>query len=272
MTYQLDQRQRCAPAAVDHDAPLVPALPVGGFSQRPALGRVRAVILDVEGTLVDSVLPTLCAWQDVLSDHGYCFTTSELHRYSGLAAPDLLAAVLPPTVPDAVRRAIAVRQRDIYLAKYIARVRAFDGVGGLIRELAAEGFCIALATSCDRKLLNHYLALIDCPQDALDAIVCGKRAIPAKPDPRALELAVKRLSLPAAQVVAVGDTPFDAQAAVRAGVQPIGVLTGYFSRPTLAAAGCCDVFDDAAALLRQLIAATATDAAEADRRQAVPSA
>src|ERR1700752_4785180 len=106
--------------------------PLNGKTARTDVRQIEAVVFDVDGTLVDSVLPTLCAWQDVLSDYGYCFTPAELHRWSGHAPGDMLAGLLPASVPVLVRKAIACRQREVYSAKYLHRVRAFGGAGELI--------------------------------------------------------------------------------------------------------------------------------------------
>jgi phosphoglycolate phosphatase-like HAD superfamily hydrolase len=232
-------------ASLMEELPLVPAAPQLSEPHPP-----EAIIFDVEGTLVDSVLPTLCAWQDALSDHGFCFTTSELHRCSGLGTDGLLDALLPADARDAVREPIARRQQELYRSKYLDRVRAFDGVADALRDLKAAGVKIALATTCDRKLLDRYLSLMTCPAAVANAIVCRRKS-----SPELLETALRRLAVPAsANVLAVGATPYNAQAAVRAGLTPAGVLTGYFARETLHAAGCRDVCETAVMLMRALAA------------------
>src|SRR5262245_41080301 len=101
----LHQFKGDAAASLTERLPLVPAAPELSPPHLP-----EAIIFNVEGTLVDSVLPTLCAWQDALADHGFCFTTSELHRCSGLGAEEMLTALLPAPVHGTVREPIARRQ------------------------------------------------------------------------------------------------------------------------------------------------------------------
>jgi phosphoglycolate phosphatase-like HAD superfamily hydrolase len=248
----LHQFEGAAAANLTERLSLVPAAPELSPPHLP-----KAIIFEVEGTLVDSVLPALCAWQDALADHGFCFTTSELHRCSGLGAEEMLTALLPAPVHGAVREPIARRQQELYRGKYLDRVAPFDGVADALHDLKAAGVKIALATSCDRKLLDRYLSLLKCPASALDAIVCARDAARTRPDPAVLEAALSRLAMPAsANVWAVGATPADAQAAMRAGLTPAGVLTGYFARETLHAAGCHDVCETAVMLMQALTAAT----------------
>jgi len=205
---------------------------------------IEAIIFDVEGTLVDSALPTLCSWQDVLCDYGYCFTTAELHRSYGLAPRDMLAVLLPTAVPDDVRKAIASTQREVYAAKYLHRVQAFRGARRLLAQIHASGMRVALTTSADPSTLYRYLALLEIGQGAIDAIVCGSGSSKSL-----LQRAVERLSSPPSKrIVAIGASPFDAQAAVQLGIGAVGVLTGHFSRAELCAAGCSEILENATSL------------------------
>jgi phosphoglycolate phosphatase-like HAD superfamily hydrolase len=215
----------------------------------PTFGRTRAVIFDVEGTLVDSAFPTLLCWQEILREYQFDFSTAELHHFSGLGSDDLLSCLLPADVEAATRKEMASRQDELYKAKYLPTVTPLPGIPALIGRLKAANIQVALATTTDREMLDRYLSIAGCAADLFDALACGSDADRTKPDPQLLHIALRRLSLRASpRILGVGDTPYDAEAALACGVVPVGVLTGYFSRPDLVAAGCSAVCKDAAAL------------------------
>jgi HAD superfamily hydrolase (TIGR01549 family) len=215
----------------------------------PEFDRVRAVIFDVEGTLVDSAFPTLLCWQQLLREYQLDFSTAELHHFSGLGSNDMLSCLLPAGIAAATRKEMVSRQEELYRTKYLSTVTALPGIPTLIERLKAADIQVALATTSDRAMLDHYLGIAGCAPDLFDAIACGADADRTKPDPQLLHIALRRLSLRASpRIVGVGDTPYDAEAALACGLMPVGVLTGYFSRPDLIAAGCSAICKDAAAL------------------------
>ena len=215
----------------------------------PSFGRTRVVIFDVEGTLVDSAFPTLLCWQEILREYQFDFSTAELHHFSGLGSADMLSCLLPADVDTATRKEMASRQEELYKTKYLPTVTTLPRIPALIERLKAADIQVALATTTDREMLDHYLGIAGCAADLFDAVACGSDADRTKPDPQLLHIALRRLSLRASpRIVGVGDSPYDAEAALACGIVPVGVLTGYFSRPDLVAAGCSAVCKDAAAL------------------------
>jgi len=241
-------------------------------SASPELGRLQAVIFDVEGTLVDSMFPTLLCWQEILRDYAFDFSTAELHRFSGLGGDDMLSCLLPTGVSPTIRKEMVSRHDDRYKTKYLPTVTPLPGTAAMLEGLKAADLQIALATTCDRETLDPYLTLIGCPASLFDAIASGDDADRTKPDPQLLNIALRRLSLRASpRILGVGDTPYDAEAAVSCGITPVGVLTGYFSRPDLVAAGCDTVCKDAVSLAL-MIPAPASGKAASDQQPAQPSA
>jgi HAD superfamily hydrolase (TIGR01509 family) len=215
----------------------------------PARTMTRAILFDVEGTLVDCVAATLHAWRETLRDAGFYFRLEQLHRHSGQDGHDMLRALLPPhqQAPERIDALIAEQGRR-YRAHYLHRVAAFPGAGDLLRRVSAQGGRIALATTCAADELRHYRALIGA-DEAIDAVACGQDVAHEKPDPALLNVAIARLRVPAHDAAMVGDTPYDARAAARAGVQAIGLTCGGFSEPALRRAGCVAVFRDPLHLL-----------------------
>ena len=179
--------------------------------------RFSGYIFDVEGTLVDSVRHNLLSLQEVEAD----------------------------------RKRVLEAQGKLYERKYLASVKAFTGVREVFLALTREGGRIALATDCKGATLRHYLSLL-AADDLIDSMACGDDVEHGKPDPRLVGLALRKLQVPAAQAVVIGDTPYDAEAASGAGTASVGVLTGGFSKEILLQAGCLSVAQEVRDLVSYL--------------------
>jgi phosphoglycolate phosphatase-like HAD superfamily hydrolase len=207
------------------------------------------VIFDVEGTLVDSTALTVRCWQETLQSFGFEFPFATLQRHSGEDGHDMLHALLPgPHVGRVVPRIIEA-QGQRYRDKYLPRVAAFPAVRALFERVKRAGQLIALATSSSADELDHYLALTNTG-DLVDAVACGDDVQHDKPNSALIEVAILRTGgITPEHAVMIGDTPYDAMAARRAGVAAIGLLSGGFSRQDLEASGCIAVYRDPADLL-----------------------
>jgi phosphoglycolate phosphatase-like HAD superfamily hydrolase len=117
--------------------------------------------------------------------------------------------------------------------------------------LVERGGKIALATDCSGPELKRYLSLLQV-DEFVSATACGDDVEHGKPDPRLVGLAVRKLGLPASQTVTIGDTPYDAEAALGAGAAAAGVLTGGFAPEALMESGCFAVAEELRALLLAL--------------------
>ena len=210
----------------------------------------KGFIFDVEGTLVDCVPQTLKSLQEALERFGHQVPYNTLQLYSGLDGDQTLRLVVPNS-DESVRKSILKTQGTIYEEKYLDGVQPFNGVRDVFRSLIEQGGRIALATDCKGPALKHYLSLLNV-EEFISAMACGDDVEHGKPDPRLVGMALKKLKLPGPQAVMVGDTPYDAEAAVGAGTSAAGVLTGGFSREALLEAGCLAVADDLLALLSGL--------------------
>src|SRR5437868_1422697 len=114
------------------------------FSELPR--SASAFIFDVEGTLVDAVMPTLRCWRETLEAFGCSVQLVDLHRYSGMDGGEMLDRLLPQRLPKAVKQEILERQGGRYRKDFLPGVQAFPGVRALFEYLRAEGFRIALGT------------------------------------------------------------------------------------------------------------------------------
>jgi len=210
----------------------------------------KGFIFDVEGTLVDCVPQTLKSLQEALERFGHQVPYNTLQLYSGLDGDQTLRLVVPDS-DESIRKSILKTQGTIYEEKYLDGVQPFNGVRDVFRSLIEQGGRIALATDCKGPALKHYLSLLNV-EEFISAMACGDDVEHGKPDPRLVGMALKKLKLPGPQAVMVGDTPYDAEAAVGAGTSAAGVLTGGFSREALLEAGCLAVADDLLGLLSGL--------------------
>jgi phosphoglycolate phosphatase-like HAD superfamily hydrolase len=135
-----------------------------------------------------------------------------------------------------------------YRAVYLPRALAFPGLRTVFTAIKSLGARIALATDCQSDELKHYRNLMNV-DDMIDAVACGDEVAKGKPDPAVIELALDHLGgISAASATLIGDTPFDAQAARRAGATAWGTLTGGHPRSSLIDAGCSVVVSSVADL------------------------
>jgi phosphoglycolate phosphatase-like HAD superfamily hydrolase len=196
-----------------------------------------AYIFDVEGTLIDCVPDILKCWSETLAGFGVSVPAADLQLMSGMDGDEMLATLVPG-LDEHARKKILTAQGERYRAVYLPRVRAFPGVRAAFTAIKSRGRRIALATDCQSDELKRYRSLMNV-DDLIDAIACGDEVLKGKPDPALVELALLHLgSTSAVSATMIGDTPFDAQAARRAGATAWGTLTGGHPRSSLIDAGC----------------------------------
>ena len=230
------------------------------FSSKPVRSRARSepawtgaevFIFDVEGTLVDAMMPTLRCWRETLAHFGHDVGLAALHRFAGMDGEDMLTRLLPG-VSKTERKDMMEHQGRRFREEYLSHVRAFPGVRALFEDLKRRGRRIALATDCEKDELRHYLTVSGI-EDLVDAIGCGDDVKHGKPAPDVVQIALRRVRAGRKFSVLIGDTPYDAQAARNAGIAPVGVLTGHFSSRELLEAGCRAVLRDPSALRAALL-------------------
>ena len=196
-----------------------------------------AYIFDVEGTLIDCAPQVLRCWHETLASFGVPMPMDSLQRLSGMDGDEMLATLVP-SLDERARKKILTAQGERYRAVYLPQVRAFPGVRAVFTAIKSQGDRIALATDCQSDELKRYRRLMNV-DDLIDAIACGDEVSKGKPDPGLIELALHHLGgISAVSATMTGDTPFDAEAARRAGATAWGTLTGGHSRSSLIEAGC----------------------------------
>jgi HAD superfamily hydrolase (TIGR01509 family) len=194
-----------------------------------------AIIFDVEGTLVDCAFQVTESWRRTLQDFGYSLSALELHKYSGMDTDDMLRVLLPDATGDE-KDNIKSAQGSSYRQTFLPTVNAFPGVRALLEKLRRAGHRIGLATAAQADELAVYLELTGAGE-FVDVVACGDDKVRGKPHPDLFRLTLGRLGV-RKNALAVGDTPYDAIGAGRAGIRTIGTMSGGFSLRELEDAGC----------------------------------
>lgn len=208
-------------------------------------GQRRGVLFDVDGTLVDSNYLHVAAWLEALRHNGFDHVTgADVHRGVGMGADLLLERLLGEDADqEPVKDAHAKAYRESW-----PLLRPFRGAVDLVREVRRRGGESVLATSATEEEAEALRRTLDC-DDAISHVTSSADVDEAKPSPDIFRTAVDETGLDPSRVVVVGDTRWDVEAAARAGLPCVAVLSGGIDETTLRDAGAVEVHADAAALL-----------------------
>ncbi len=212
----------------------------------------KAVIFDVDGTLLDSVDLHAQAWVEALRDFGHEVAFDDVRREIGKGGDQLVPVFLSAAEVQEKGKALEEHRGKLFKARYIDQVKAFPAVRALFERLLADGQKIALASSAKEDELKHYEEVADIV-DLIHAETSSDDAEKSKPHPDIFQAAIKKLGgINPTEIVVVGDTPHDAVAATKAGLRTVGVTCGGWSEEDLRGAGCVAIFKDPADLLENL--------------------
>jgi HAD superfamily hydrolase (TIGR01509 family) len=211
----------------------------------------KAVIFDVDGTLVDSVDLHARAWQDAFREFGKEVPFGEIRYQIGKGGDQLMPVFFPRTELERIGERMQTRRTAIYRERYMHRVQAFPKVRALFERIKRDGKRIGLASSADREDFDHNMKLLGIG-DLIDGATSAGDAARSKPFPDIFEAVLAKLDgLPATEAIAVGDTHYDAEAAGQIGLRTVGVLCGGFPEQDLREAGCVEVWRDCADMLER---------------------
>jgi len=207
-----------------------------------------AVIFDVDGTLLDSVDLHAQAWVDAFRHFGHDVPFPAVRRQIGKGGDHLLAALLPAGEIETKGKDLEAYRGQLFKQRYLPEVRAFPNVRELFKRMAADGIVVALGTSAKDDELEAYKRIANIG-DLLAAETSSDDAESSKPDPDIFEAALKKLNKSPSEVIVVGDTPYDAEAALKAGMRCIGLLCGGWAEAELRRGGFSEVYKDPTDLL-----------------------
>ena len=215
----------------------------------PAQSRrvTSAIIFDVDGTLVDSVDLHALAWWETFREFGKDIFLQDIRLQIGKGADQLLPMFLSEVEFKERGEEISKRRGKIFKERHLPKVKAFPRVRNLFQRLLADGKKIALASSAVREELEVYKQIAEIA-DLIDTETSADDAERSKPHPDILEAALERLGdPPKSETLVIGDTPYDIEAAGKAGLKAIAFRCGGFPEETLR--GAIDVYDSPADLL-----------------------
>jgi phosphoglycolate phosphatase-like HAD superfamily hydrolase len=208
----------------------------------------RAVLFDVDGTLVDTNDLHAAAWREAFLNFGLDKPADEIRWQIGKGGDNLIPSLFPD-LGDSRREEIEAFRSDLFKRDYLPRATPFPGVRDLFERLASDGTRIVLASSSHSEEVDYHLSLIACA-DLVSAATSSDDVENSKPCPDIFAAALGRVApLRADEVAVVGDTPWDAKAAGKLGLRIVGFRSGGFPDDALVEAGACELYDGPGDLL-----------------------
>ena len=201
--------------------------------------RPPAAILDVDGTLVDTNYQHALAWFRAFRRLDVTLPLYRIHRHIGMGGDQLVAALAGDDFERAHGDDVRALEGDLYM-ELIGEVRPLSGARELLLALEQRELAVVLASSAKQHEVDHYLDLLDA-RELVDGWTTSGDVERTKPEPDLVKAAVEKAG--GGPAVMVGDSTWDCEAAKRAGLDTIAVLTGGFSEQELRAAGAAQVFE-----------------------------
>lgn len=196
------------------------------------------ILLDVDGTLVDSTYLHALAWVRAFRSVDRRPGWASVHRAIGLGGDKLVAHVLDDAAEDRHGGALRRRWEEEYAA-LVDEVDPVPGANALIADIRRQGLKVALASSGAERFTARALEVLGISDEDVDAVTSAEDVDESKPEPDLLGVSLKRAG--GTHGVLVGDTTWDIRAATKAGMDCIAVLTGGTCAAELRAAGAIEV-------------------------------
>lgn len=209
-------------------------------------GKLEGVLLDVDGTLIDSNDAHARSWSDALGEFGRAVPPHRVRPLIGMGGDKLLPELLGADSDSETGRAFSERRATIFLERYVPHLRLTPGAKELVKRLQQEGLRLIVATSAKKAELNAMLEQVGL-DDLIDRKTSASDAEKSKPDPDIVEAALEKAALSARATLLLGDTPYDVEAAARASVETVALLCGGWDADALR--GAIAIYRDPADLL-----------------------
>jgi phosphoglycolate phosphatase-like HAD superfamily hydrolase len=213
-----------------------------------------ATILDIDGTLVDTNYQHALAWYRAFRRYGIVLPVWRIHRTVGMGGDQLVASLTGESVERERGDDIRDAETELY-GELIDEVEPMEGAGELIADLKRRGHAVVLASSAKPDEVERYIDMLDA-RGMADGWTTSGDVDATKPEPDLLKAAIEKADHAAGGrtdgVVMVGDSVWDCEAAKRAAIESVGLLTGGFSEAELRDAGACAVFESVEELRERL--------------------
>jgi HAD superfamily hydrolase (TIGR01509 family) len=201
---------------------------------------IKAVLFDIDGTLVDSNDAHAHAWVEAFAAAGVAVDYAHVRRSIGMGGDKLMPAVSGMSEDSPPGTRVAKHRGEIFKEKYLPALRPFPGARDLVKRVKDLGIAAVAASSAQEDELKALLKVAGA-HDLLDAATSSDDADESKPDPDIIQAALKRAKCRAAEAVMIGDTPYDIEAARKAGVATIAFRCGGWSDEHLR--GAAKIYD-----------------------------
>ena len=218
------------------------------------------MIFDVDGTLADSNDAHARAWVAAFAEHGITVAYESVRRAIGMGGDKLMPIVagLEEDSPEGKR--IAKRRAELFRAVWLPQLKPFPRTRELVQRVSESGVSLAVASSATEEDLQPLLDAAGV-SDLIPTRTSSDDAEKSKPDPDIVKAALQRTGCSAEQAIMIGDTPYDVEAAGRAGVRIIALECGGWGRADLQNA--TEVYRDASELLDRYEESILASAAQA---------
>jgi HAD superfamily hydrolase (TIGR01509 family) len=207
---------------------------------------ILAVIFDVDGTLVDSNDAQARSWVDALKEFGYSVPYEKVRPLIGMGGDKVLPETIGVQKDSEIGKQISKRRSEIFKEKYLPNVKPFPDAQKLLDRMSKQSLKLAIATSAQPDELRPLLQIVGAA-DLIEDKTSARDVKSSKPDPDVMQVALKRVGYPPNEVVMIGDTPYDIEAARKVGVGTIAFRCGGWSDSDLA--GAIAIYNDPADLL-----------------------
>lgn len=210
--------------------------------------QTKAILFDIDGTLVDSNDHHIAAWQEAFSSHGHDFDRQVIHEQIGKGGDNLVPSLVPDADAD-LQKKIDDTHGEIFKGQYLPKVKRFPGARELLERTRDSGRKVVLASSASRDELDRHVETLEAGELIFETT--SKDDVgSSKPAADIFGAALEKLApIAPDEALVIGDTPYDMQAARRCGIPAIGVRSGGFSDEQLHEAGASAIYDDIAAIL-----------------------
>jgi HAD superfamily hydrolase (TIGR01549 family) len=209
---------------------------------------LTVAILDIDGTLVDTNYHHAIAWYRAFRAHGFVVQLWKIHRHIGMGGDQLVASLIGKAADKEHGDGIRDAEKEAYMA-LIDEVSPLEGARELITELKERDHTVILASSAKAQEADHYVDLL-VVRELVDGWTTSADVEQTKPKPDLVVAALEKGG--GGDAVMVGDSTWDCEAAKRADIRSIGVLTGGFSPEELQDAGASAVYESIVQMRRDL--------------------
>lgn len=198
-----------------------------------------AALLDVDGTLVDTNYQHAIAWYRAFRKHGIVLPVWRIHRHIGMGGDHMIEALAGKETEERIGEDVRASEKNLY-AELMGEIEPMHGARKLILDLRERGHEVVLASSAKAEELDHYLDMLDA-REIVDSWTSSADVDATKPDPDLVDTAMDKTKSDVA--VMIGDSTWDCEAARRAGVETVALLTGGFSEQELRESGAVAVYE-----------------------------